>query len=105
MASTAERTALMKDLAPTIENLDPATQQEAIKAAIAGPDAVTTNLLWRIVVPGLVGLIALALIGIVIVLLADKGADALATAFSALLAGLLGLFVQSPVPPKVQKEN
>lgn len=61
------------------------------------PDA--TDDVWRYLVLGLLGLLLVALVG-VIYLLADgdptSSPDVALTAFTALLTGLLGLFVTPP---------
>ena len=80
-----------------------ASESEAVKeaalAAIKDPDAKTSNDLWRYLVVGLIVLILIVLSG-VIYLLADgdteSSPDIALTAFTALLTGLLGLFVKAP---------
>jgi uncharacterized membrane protein YcjF (UPF0283 family) len=99
MATASEQATAISQMAPSVKDLDPKAQIEAIKT-IGGPDAATTNLLWTILVPGLIGLIGLSVVAVVVLLLDDKSADQAVTAFSALLAGLLGLFAPSPVDKK-----
>lgn len=63
------------------------------------PTQETANALWRWLVPGLLGLTAISLIGL-IWLIADgneaTSPDLVLTAFTALLTGLLGLFIKTP---------
>jgi uncharacterized membrane protein YcjF (UPF0283 family) len=96
MASSVERVAAVERLAPSIKELDPAAQVEAVKAAIKEPDAATTNKLWQILVTGLLILLGIALIGLIYLLADDKTSDVALTAFTALLTGLVGLFAPSP---------
>jgi len=102
MATTEERAEALQSLAPSLAALDADAQKEAIKAAINGPDAPTTNLLWKILIPGLLGLVAIALLGVIFLLAFDKSADPAVTAFTALLTGLIGFFAPSPI---ANKEN
>lgn len=72
-------------------------QVDAVKRILlAEPSPETTDELWKKVVCGLLILIAISLLGLIVLLLADKDSQIVLTAFSALLAGLLGLFVPSP---------
>jgi len=96
----AKRADVIKDLAPSLTNLDTEAQVEAINGVIQGPDAKTANLLWTILIPGLLGLAGVALIGLVLLLAFDKSADLALTAFSSLLTGLFGFFAPSPVAKK-----
>jgi hypothetical protein len=63
------------------------------------PTQDTANALWRWLVPRLLGLTAVSLIGL-IWLIADgneaTSPDLVLTALTALLTGLLGLFIKSP---------
>jgi hypothetical protein len=94
------RADVIKDLAPSLAGLDPGAQTEAINAAIQGPDSKTANLLWTILVPGLLALAGVALLGLILLLAFDKSADPAVTAFTAVLTGLLGFFAPSPVAGK-----
>jgi hypothetical protein len=104
MASTQERSDAIKDLAPSLGGLHPDAQSEAIRATIGEPDSSTTNLLWTILIPGLVALTGLALIGLIVLSALGKSADQAVTAFTALLTGLIGFFAPSPVGGK-EKQN
>ena len=98
MAETAQqRAAAIKEVAPAVQGLDPAAQQAAITAVVPAPDQTTANDLWRVLVIGLLVLIAIALGGLIYLLADDKTSDVALTAFTALLTGLVGLFAPSPV--------
>jgi hypothetical protein len=74
-----------------------------VKAVTAGmpsgmtpPDQVTADHLWLAVVYGLVAVLAIALLGLLLLLALGKTADAIVTVFTATLTGVLGLFVMPP---------
>jgi len=101
MANNQEENArAIHQMAPSIKELDPKAQVAAVEVAIGPPNEKTTDLLWTILVPGLIVLTGLTIVAIVILLLDGKSADQAVTAFSALLAGMLGLFTKSPVEKK-----
>jgi hypothetical protein len=78
--------------------LDPAAQVAAVAAVIDPPDAETTKTLWIILVSGLIGLLVIALGGLIYLIADDvDGSDVVLTVFSSVLTGLLGLFASSPV--------
>jgi hypothetical protein len=87
---------MVGNLLPQIKELESGAQSEAIKAVVQPPDVATTNWLWKIFVPGLLGLAAIALIGLIVLPIVDKTSDAVVTAFSSVLTGLFGLFAPSP---------
>jgi di/tricarboxylate transporter len=96
MAKMQDRASLIEDLLPQVKELESDAQTEAIKAVVHGPDAATTNWLWKIFIPGLLALAAVALIGLIVLPIVDKTSDAVVTAFSSVLTGLFGLFAPSP---------
>lgn len=73
--------------------------REALSSLVKGPTQETSNELWRWLVPGLMGLIAVSLVGM-LYLIADgndaTSPDLALTAFTALLTGMLGLFIRVP---------
>lgn len=85
------------------ENYDagPDAQADAVEAFLAEPSQETTDKVWLILIIGLLVLLGLTLLGIIGLLIDGEDTQVLLTAFSALLTGLLGLFIQSPV----KKEN
>jgi hypothetical protein len=75
---------------------EPSEVAAKVAAAIGAPDNETAGFLWRALVVGLVGILAISLLGIVIAVLDGKTAtspDTLLTIFSSALTGLIGLFV------------
>lgn len=76
------------------EELPPQERAEAVvRAAVGAADQPTTNVLWLLVVAGLVGVVLISVLGIVL----DEGdGDTVLTIFTTTLAGLLGLFAPSP---------
>jgi hypothetical protein len=98
LESSERQVALVKDVAAATSNLDPAAQAAAMTAVISPPGVETTKTLWIILVGGLVGILLVALIGLIYLLADDiDGTDVILTVFSSALAGLLGLFSRSPV--------
>jgi hypothetical protein len=70
-----------------------------LRALVAGADQETTNWLWLILVGGLMTLTGFALIGTFYLIADDKAGtspDLALTMFTALLTGMLGLFIKSP---------
>jgi hypothetical protein len=88
------------DVAPKIENLEPAAQLAAVSSVIKAPDAGTTSALWLILISGLVAVMLIALGGL-IYLIAEEidGSDVILTVFSSVLTGLIGLFSPRPGNP------
>jgi hypothetical protein len=99
MAGTAQERATVALHIVNDPNADAASKQLAIEAAMNPPDAQTTNDLWRYLIVGLLFLTLVALGGVLYLLAdgdKDTSPDIALTAFTALLTGLLGLFVKSP---------
>ncbi len=82
------------------QHLGPDAQAAALES-LGPPDQRTTNALWFIVVTGLV-LVALAAVAGLIAWTGNGAAqtDKLVTVITTALAGLVGLFVPSPVSGK-----
>lgn len=74
----------------------PSAQADAVEAFLADPSPETTDKVWIFLIVGLLVLLAIALLGIIALVIADKDTQVLLTAFTAALTGLLGLFIQSP---------
>ncbi|MGB8360457.1 MAG: hypothetical protein WCE80_03590 [Acidimicrobiia bacterium] len=72
---------------------------------IPPPDSQTTSTLWIVVVSGFIGLLVIALVGIIVLLADGKSSDVALTAFTALLTGLVGLFSPSPVKTEAGKKG
>jgi hypothetical protein len=101
---TTKAAATLVSTVGSAKNLkSPDAQLAAVKTVTASmpngmtsPDQVTADHLWRAVVYGLVGVLTIALVGLLVLLALGKTADAIVTVFTATLTGVLGLFV---VPP------
>jgi hypothetical protein len=79
-------------------------QPEAVKIAavqaVGAPGRRATDVIWLVVVAGLVGLLFYSLSGIIDLLLdssSTKSPDKLITIFTSTLTGLIGLFAPSPL--------
>lgn len=75
----------------------PDAQANAVEAFMTDPSPEAADRIWQILIVGLLVLIGVSLLGIIVLLVDGKDTQIVLTAFSALLTGLLGLFVQSPV--------
>jgi hypothetical protein len=96
MSAMGEQAAAAEKFSAAIANLDPATQQAVLQAVVPPPTGPAINQLWLIFISGLSVALLIALLGGVVLVLDGKAADVAVTAFSSLLAGLLGLFAPSP---------
>jgi uncharacterized membrane protein YcjF (UPF0283 family) len=98
--TSADRAAAVERVMAATEHLGPEAQEKAL-ASLGPPDQRTTNTLWVIVVAGLV-LVSLAAVGGLIAWTGNGTAqtDKLVTVITTALAGLVGLFVPSPVSGK-----
>jgi hypothetical protein len=96
MSAMDEQAAAAEKFSAAIANLDPATQQAVLQAVVPPPTGPAINQLWLIFISGLSVALLIALLGGVVLVLDGKAADVAVTAFSSLLAGLLGLFAPSP---------
>jgi hypothetical protein len=92
--------------ADAVERAVVATQNapESVKVAavhaVAGPGRRATDIIWIVVIAGLIGLLFYSLHGIIDLMLdnsAKKSPDKLITIFTTTFAGLIGLFAPSPL--------
>ena len=92
-----DRAAAVERVMAATQHLSPEAQEQAVKS-LGPPDQGTTNVLWLVVVAGLV-LVILAAVGGLIAWSGNGQAqtDKLVTVITTALAGLVGLFVPSPV--------
>jgi hypothetical protein len=75
-------------------------QAAAVRAAIPPPRGGDVNWLWKVLVSGLVVVLIISLMGVMWAVLDAKDGtspDTIVTLFTAVLTGLIGLFVKSPV--------
>ena len=72
-------------------------QVQAVKSVIEQPSQNVADNLWQWVVGGLVAALGIALIGLIVLICLGKSYAPVLTAFTGLLSGIVGLFVQSPV--------
>lgn len=75
----------------------PEAQADAIEAFLAEPSQDATDSIWKMLVGGLLVLLGICVLGIIGLILDDKDSQSILTAFSALLTGLLGVFIPSPL--------
>ena len=82
------------------EEVQKAAVSAAASAAILGlPDAKTSSWLWKVLVVGLVTALILSLGGVLVAVLDGSDQtdpDLILTLFTAVLTGLIGLFVRTP---------
>jgi hypothetical protein len=102
MSTADDQAAAAKKLSDAVANLPPATQQAVLNAVVPPPSGPAINQLWLIFVGGLSAALLVALIGGIVLAIDGKTTEVAVTAFSALLAGLLGLFAPSPAAQQGQ---
>lgn len=100
--SSSERAQAVRAVADATSNASEDVQRLAMQAVVPPPTEAEASRLWTLLVVGLLILAAVSLAGLVY-LLADGNdktdPDAALTAFTTLLAGLLGLFAPKPTAP------
>src|SRR5438874_12524991 len=98
MAETsAERASAVAQVAAATADED-TTVQKAAMDVLRPPTQPTIDKLWLILVGGLVGALLASVIGLIVwVGHTNAQTDKIITVFSAVLAGLVGLFVTSPL--------
>jgi hypothetical protein len=94
--SLNDQAAAAERLSTAVAGLDPATQQKVLSAIVPPPTGAAVNKLWLILIVALAVALLTALVGGVVLVIDGKTSDVAVTAFSSLLAGLLGLFAPSP---------
>jgi hypothetical protein len=99
METSAQRAASVTQVveATASENSDvKQAALNALTAPIPGPTRTAADIVWIVLVSGLVVLLVLATLGLTHVLGSDVADDKVVTIFTTVLAGLLGLFVKNP---------
>jgi uncharacterized integral membrane protein len=99
METSAQRAASVQQVMQATTNEVPEVKQTALNALgvpIPGPTRSAADIVWVILVTGLVILLVLAVLGLTHVLGHSVADDKIVTIFTTVLAGLLGLFVKSP---------
>jgi len=97
--TSADRAASVKEVlqATASENQDVKTAAlNAMAPPLSPPGRSVTDIVWVVLVGGLVVLLILALLGLTHVIGHGVSDDKVVTIFTTVLAGLLGLFVKSP---------
>jgi hypothetical protein len=95
MSDEQRRAALEAALAKT-QGQSAGEQARAVEALMVEPSQPTADDLWEWLVKGLIVALVIALVGLIVLIAIGKSSDALLTAFTALLSGLIGLFVKTP---------
>jgi hypothetical protein len=95
--TSAQRAASVAQVTDAVANDPPEVKKAALQALIPAPRAGAADLAWVILVVGLVGVLVLSILGLTHVIGKHVTDDTIITVFSSTLAGLLGLFVKSPV--------
>jgi hypothetical protein len=93
----SERHAALTKALDETKDQGTSAQAEAVQRVLfTQPSQSTTDDLWTFLIKGLIVLVGIALIAIVVLIAVGKYQDVALTVFTALLAGLLGLFVDNP---------
>jgi hypothetical protein len=93
--SSAERAASVEQVMTATANETPAVKEAALQV-LPPPSPSATDVVWIVLVSGLVVILILALLGLTHVIGTSVSDDKLVTIFTTVLAGLLGMFVKSP---------
>lgn len=91
-----ERVRKLQETLSKTEGKPPTERMKAMQYLMVEPDQATADVIWKWLVIGLVAALGMALAGLVVLIALGKPSDTLLTAFTALLSGLIGLFVKSP---------
>jgi hypothetical protein len=95
--TTAERAISVERTLGATASDPPEVRKAALEAIVSPPGPGATDVVWVVLVIGLVGLLVLAILGLTHVIGNHVADDKVITVFTSSLAGLLGLFVKSPV--------
>ena len=93
----AERANHLQQVLQPVAGDPPEVKRAVVEAVVPPPRATASDIIWVILVIGLVGLLVLAILGLTHLIGSHVSDDKVITVFSSALAGLLGLFVKSPV--------
>ncbi len=74
----------------------PAVKQAALSALVPAPGKTAADIVWIVLVSGLIVILVLAVLALTHVLGHTVSDDKIVTIFTTVLAGLLGLFAKSP---------
>ena len=99
METSAQRAASVKQVVEATAGENSEVKQAALSALTApipAPTHSAADIVWVVLVTGLVVLLVLAILGLTHVLGHEVADDKIVTIFTTVLAGLLGLFVKSP---------
>jgi hypothetical protein len=101
MAETStERANAIQTVMAATANESPEAREAALNSVIQPPSQAAADKLWKILVVGLLVLVLVSLGGLIFMVGdgdSETSPDIVLTAFTALLTGLLGLFIKSPV--------
>jgi uncharacterized integral membrane protein len=93
----AQRAASVQQVVQETAGDPPDVKKAALEAIVLPPTRGAADLVWVILVVGLVAVLILAVLGLTHVIGTRVADDKVITIFTSALAGLLGLFVKSPV--------
>lgn len=97
--SSAERATSVQKVVQATANETPQVKQAALEALgppVPPPTKTAADIVWVVLVLGLVAILALAILGLTHVIGHKVADDKMITVFTTVLAGLLGLFVKGP---------
>jgi hypothetical protein len=93
--TTTDRAANVQRVLQLTQNENDDVKQTALQAIVPPPTRSTADIVWLILVSGLVAVLVLAIPALMHVLGHSIAADKLITVFTTTLAGLLGLFIKA----------
>jgi hypothetical protein len=98
METSAQRAASIQQVMQVTGDQTPEVKKAALEALgpVPNPSHSAADILWIILVSGLVVILVLTILGLTHVIGNNVTDDKIVTIFTTVLAGLLGLFVKSP---------
>ncbi|HEU0019934.1 MAG TPA: hypothetical protein VFQ14_06550 [Thermoleophilaceae bacterium] len=93
----AQQQAVLDQTVSALRQQGQEAEARALEQVVPAPTQGAADKLWMVLVAGLVGLLTIAIVGLIYAVVDDKPTDVLVTVFTGLVTGLLGLFAKSPV--------
>src|SRR5689334_16537513 len=94
--TTTDRAASVQKVLQLTQNESDPVKQSALQAIVPPPTRSTADIVWTILVSGLVAVLVLTILGLMHVVGHSIADDKIITVFTTTLAGLLGLFIKTP---------
>ena len=94
--TSAERADSVQRVLSATASETPEVKRAALSVLVPAPGKTAADIVWIVLVAGLIVILVLAILGLTHVLGHTVSDDKIVTIFTTVLAGLLGLFAKSP---------